>query len=239
MFANTSKEHCANGHGCLWSFGNGFIDLVHDSDCAFWQGPRFQHLQVSKATALFRECARREGCSSTFTLKPLVEIDSVLEKLENLSSTLYVSLNVKRIASLTRFVFGQESLSPDELYHTYSLVVWQAICATFHCGLRDFGINESVVFLRLEFIRLETKTCKRTTKRPKDIFFLIEDGPREHFCDWQMFVSVSGCFKTFCLHSAKTMFMMSHGFCNATFANGRGQVFNSLFRLLLVCIAVI
>lgn len=46
--------------------------------------------------------------------------------------------------------FGKESLSDDELYHSYSLVVWQSICAIFHCGLLDFGDRE-ILFLLYGF----------------------------------------------------------------------------------------
>lgn len=46
--------------------------------------------------------------------------------------------------------FGKESLSDDELYHAYSLVVWQSICAIFHHGLLDFGDRE-ILFLLYGF----------------------------------------------------------------------------------------
>eukprot|EP00913_Durusdinium_trenchii_P018855 g17718.t1 len=41
----------------------------------------------------------------------------------------------------------QEYLPADEIYHTYTLIVWQGVCAVFHSGLLNFGDLESVLFL--------------------------------------------------------------------------------------------
>ena len=45
----------------------------------------------------------------------------------------------------------QEYLPADEIYHTYTLIVWQGVCAVFHSGLLNFGDLESVLFL--SFVR--------------------------------------------------------------------------------------
>lgn len=46
----------------------------------------------------------------------------------------------------------QDSLSSDEIYHTYSLMVWQSICAIFHSGILEFGDREMLFFLLLSSI---------------------------------------------------------------------------------------
>ena len=47
---------------------------------------------------------------------------------------------------------AQDSLSSDEIYHTYSLMVWQSICAIFHSGMLEFGDREMLFFLLLSSI---------------------------------------------------------------------------------------
>eukprot|EP00434_Breviolum_minutum_P039197 symbB.v1.2.034798.t1/scaffold4525.1/size38475/3 len=49
--------------------------------------------------------------------------------------------------ALRILAFGKDSLSSDEIYHTYSLMVWQSICAIFHSGILEFGDREMLFFL--------------------------------------------------------------------------------------------
>ena len=54
---------------------------------------------------------------------------------------------------------SQDSLSPDELFHTYSLVVWQFICSLFHCHILEFGDREATILLSLgEILQKESTT---------------------------------------------------------------------------------
>lgn len=111
-----------------------FIDLK------YFRGPRAPSASFCNLTAVTHGDEAAQEANHEFRKLRRRIVQMVMDACGALGLLLLALYSVRILA------FGKESLSDDELYHAYSLVVWQSICAIFHYGLLDFGDRE-ILFL--------------------------------------------------------------------------------------------